>query len=696
MNKFPEAIEKILRERYYLEGENWEKLCRRVAKFVANGEDEYESMFYKMMYNLEFLPNSPTLMNAGTDNPQLAACFVLPVEDSLDKIFDTVKNTALIHKSGGGTGFNFSKLREEGAVVKSTNSTSSGAISFIEVIDAATQKIKQGGKRRGANMAVLNIDHPEIENFINVKRDGTRLNNFNISVGITNKFIEAVKDKKSWNLISPLNGNVIKTVDAEKLFLSIINSMYDNGEPGIIFLDTINNALPEELRGIDATNPCGEQPLLPNEACNLGSINLTKFYDKSTNFFDYEALSGIVRKCIIFLDKCIDVGKYPLLEIDKQVKLHRKIGLGVMGFADLLYMMEIPYNIPKARKVAEEIMTTIKKASNDATINNFNNALITTIAPTGTISLIAGVSSGIEPNFMLAYKRKVSNGDEIIMSNEILRSKLLDIFDNSKDVDLVFSRIIDGENLFDILLSKGIMPEIANKLSSVFITSHDISPEAHVLMQGEFQKLTDNAVSKTINFGKHVNKIDILNAVKLAHKIGCKGITVYRDGSRENQVLSSNEVEKLKEIPKRIEKKYPLNGITQKISTGCGSLYVTINYFNKKPVEIFISMGKAGGCQAAQLESIGRLASIALQNGVKIDSIAKQLSNIRCQNPIISKGEKITSCADAVAKSIIKINKLNKDNYLNTSSNNKCPDCGFSLNMSEGCMKCENCGWSKC
>jgi ribonucleoside-diphosphate reductase alpha chain len=533
----------------------------RVASHIATAERLFPSgdehywrpKFYELMSGLEFLPNSPTLMNAGRLRGQLAACFVLPIEDTLESIFETLKNAALIHKSGGGTGFSFSRLRPAGAKVKSTMGAASGPVSFMIVYDAATEVVKQGSSRRGANMAVLRVDHPDIEEFITVKRSRGRLNNFNLSVGITDAFMQAVEAGGEFSLIHPGTGQIVRSVAARWLFELIVTTAWENGEPGVLFLDRVNAANPTPVLGeIESSNPCGEQPLLPYESCNLGSINLVKMLHKSAEGWqiDYTKFKDVIQTAIRFLDNAIDVNVFPLEETRMITLGNRKIGLGVMGFADLLIYLGIPYNTEAAVCKAEEIMgfiaaesvrTSEQLAKERGAFPNFaqsiyaaagklplRNATTTTIAPTGTISIIAGCSSGIEPLFAIAFTRNV-------MEHELL-----------KDINPVFLELATEYNFADqrILAEVGKRGIVANvegipaKIRSTFITAHEIAPEWHIRIQAAFQKFTHNAVSKTINYPHDAAIEDVGQGFRLAYQYGCKGLTVYRDGSRAEQVLT--------------------------------------------------------------------------------------------------------------------------------------------------------------
>jgi len=559
-----------------------EEMFRRVSQNIAAAETLYnpradvkkiEDDFFEAMANLEFLPNSPTLMNAGRRLQQLAACFVLPVEDSLDSIFDAVKETAIIHQSGGGTGFSFSRLRPKEDIVGSTSGAASGPVSFMKVFNTATEVIKQGGTRRGANMGVLRVDHPDIAEFITVKNNPGELTNFNISVAVTDAFMEAMEKGKEYPLINPRTGEVIKYANAREVFDLIMESAWLNGEPGILFIDRINKANPTPHLGeMEATNPCGEQPLLPYEPCNLGSINLLKMVKEQgsgvrgqgsgktiTSTFslqpsayeiDWDRLGRTVRMAVRFLDNVIDMNKYPLPAIERMAKGNRKIGLGVMGFADMLIKMRVPYDSDRALRIGEGLMQFIKGAAwetsrelaqergvfpnikgsifDAAGIKPVRNATTTTIAPTGTLSIITGCSSGIEPVYSMSYTRQVLNGLQLPELHPLLP-------EIAKEEGFYSDELMDYIAKGSSLNGRKDVPEHIKKF---FITALQIPPEGHVKMQAAFQKHTDNAVSKTINFPHDAKPADIKNAYLLAYQLGCKGITVYRSGTRAEQVLT--------------------------------------------------------------------------------------------------------------------------------------------------------------
>ncbi|MBI5469548.1 MAG: adenosylcobalamin-dependent ribonucleoside-diphosphate reductase [Deltaproteobacteria bacterium] len=535
-----------------------EDMFRRVAKNIAEAENlygkeasKYEEAFFGILSSLEFLPNSPTLMNAGRRLQQLAACFVLPVEDSLDSIFESVKETAIIHQSGGGTGFSFSRLRPSDDIVGSTGGVASGPVSFMRVFNAATEAIKQGGTRRGANMGVLRVDHPDIISFITAKEDPGELNNFNISVAVTDRFMEALEKGGDYELVNPRTGKASGSLNAKKVFDMIVEEAWKSGEPGVLFIDRINRANPTPHVGeFEATNPCGEQPLLGYEPCNLGSINLSRFVKGKRREIDLARLEETVRLGVRFLDNVIDMSRYPVEDIDRLAKGNRKIGLGVMGFADLLVRLRVRYGSIESFKIAEDLMGSISRIAWDESrrlaavrgpfpnikgsvfdrpgLSPVRHATTTTVAPTGTLSIIAGCSSGIEPFYSLSYTRQVLNGVNIPELNPLVREVALE--------EGCFS-----EELIEHIKNGGAIKErtdVPEKVKGLFITAFDIGPEEHIRMQAAFQKHTDNAVSKTINMAPEATKEDVAKAYLLAYRLGCKGVTVYRSGTRAEQVLT--------------------------------------------------------------------------------------------------------------------------------------------------------------
>ena len=731
------------------------ELFFRVAENIAQADKIYDKSaklddvieeFFTMMANLDFLPNSPTLMNAGRPLQQLSACFVLPVEDSMDSIFETLKNTALIHKSGGGTGFSFSRLRPSNDSVKSTNGVSSGPVSFMQVFNAATEAIKQGGTRRGANMGMLRIDHPDIMQFITCKDITTNLTNFNISVALTKEFMTAVEDDEDYNLYNPRTKEVTGRLHAREVFDKIVTQAWKNGEPGIVFIDRMNETNPTpEIGMIESTNPCGEQPLLPYEACNLGSINLSHFVKNDK--IEWKKLEQTVKSAVHFLDNVIDMNNYPIPKIGETTRSNRKIGLGVMGWADMLFQLKIPYNSPDAVLLAEKVMSFIEEKSHKASEeialkrgafpnfkqsiykdgNPIRNATTTTIAPTGTIGLIANASGGVEPMFALVYKRaNCLDKAEMFIINPYFEKAI-------KDAGIY------SEELMTKIAQEGTIKhikEIPEKIRRVFVTAHDILPEDHIRMQAAFQKFVDNAVSKTVNFTHNATKEDVSKAYMLSYKLGCKGVTVYRDGSREDQVLISANTNKDKKEEKQISaaeaevKRARLRpkrvmGSTLLMHTGCGKMYVTINEDKEGVFEVFTQLGKSGGCTATQSEAIARLISLALRSRVDTARIIEQLKGIRCPSPTLTEGGAILSCPDAIAKALESYlserempNLFNEQTAIPTAPKAEkkaevkvyqskgtgnsegtcpqCPECGEMLEFAEGCVVCKSCGYSKC
>lgn len=740
----------VLKKRYLRKKESGEMetpkdLFIRVAKNISQAElkfdpqadvDSVAEMFYNQMATLKFLPNSPTLMNAGNALQQLSACFVLPVEDSLEGIFEAVKYTALIHKSGGGTGFSFTRLRPKDDSVKTTKGVSSGPVSFMSVFDAATETIKQGGMRRGANMGILRVDHPDIMDFIYAKQDKTKLTNFNLSVGITEEFMKSVKKGTDYDLLTPRDRKKVGSKNAKEVFNEMVRLAWEGGDPGIIFLDRINNANPTPAEGeMESTNPCGEQPLLPYESCNLGSINLVQFVKNGK--IDWDDLKNTCCIAVRFLDNVIEMNNYPIKQIDEMTKKNRKIGLGIMGWADMLVMLDIPYNSDKAIALAEEVMKFIRDEGRKMSVKlaetrgNFpgfdksiypalgfkamRNATITTIAPTGTISIIAGASSGIEPYFALAYYRNVMDNNKLPEVNPYFLTKA---HEDKFYSESLLNKLADAGNAHNLT-------EVPEDIRKIFVTSHEISPEWHVKMQAAFQKYTDNAVSKTVNFENSATIEDVEKAYMLAYDLGCKGITIYRDGSRDNQVLNIGKVkeEASVEVPvpvpaKPKERPAILIGKTTEITTGCGKMYVTINQDQEGNVfEVFTSIGKAGGCAQSQSEAIGRLISLNLRSGVEPEFIIKQLKGISCHMPYGFGAQRVLSCADAVGKAldeaiknplntqVIRNDDITVDTLLadmdkkagnKVVSNGACPDCGAPVEYIEGCLTCQSCGYSKC
>jgi ribonucleoside-diphosphate reductase alpha chain len=727
-----------------------EDLFHRVAENIAQAEGKFGAgeeeirqtaeLYYNLMASLVFMPNSPTLMNAGRELQQLSACFVLPVGDSMESIFDAVKHTAMIHKSGGGTGFSFSRLRPSKDVVKSTSGVSSGPISFMKVFNQATEVIKQGGTRRGANMGILRVDHPDVLNFITCKEDNDQLTNFNISVGLTEEYMKAVAEDEEYPLLNPRTGEEVQRLRAREVFELIVQRAHRNGEPGIIFLDRINRDNPTPAQGeIESTNPCGEQPLLPYESCNLGSINLSRVlrYEGSRVAIDYNKLEMVIGHSVRFLDNVIEMNRYPLSQIEEMTRANRKIGLGIMGWADMLFRLGIPYNSEEAVVLAEKVMGFLHEKAVEASQKlaeergpfpafegstldipgrpPMRNATVTTIAPTGTISIISNTTSGIEPLFAICYHRNVLDNQRLV------------------EVHPYFEEVAKREGFYSEDLMERIAEEgsiqhisgIPDWVKRIFVTSHDISPEWHIRMQAAFQKSTDNAVSKTVNFPNEATEQDIEEVYLLAYELGCKGVTVYRDGSRDEQVLSfgkggekkAEAVSEGRAMPTPRARPAITRGMTVKMKTGCGNLYVTINEDEKGLSEVFTQMGKAGGCAASQSESVSRMVSLALRSGIEVDAVLKQLSGIRCPQPLWQNGEMILSCSDAIAKALKQYKQVREEEGgemkvvelpvserrtdqstadLMASLGRLCPDCSCSLDFAEGCATCHACGFSKC
>jgi ribonucleoside-diphosphate reductase alpha chain len=730
----------------------------RVARNIASAEKKYgkskeeigeiEKQFFDIMTDLDFLPNSPTLMNAGKELQQLAACFVLPVGDSMNEIFEALKETALIQKSGGGVGYSFSKIRPKNDVVLSTKGVSSGPISFMTVFNAATDTIKQGGTRRGANMGILRVDHPDILDFITSKDDNEKLTNFNISVGVTEKFMRAVENNDEYEIINPRTKEVVDRYSAKEVFGKIVEHAWKNGDPGIIFLERLNKDNPTPNLGqIESTNPCGEQPLLPYEACNLGSINLAHMVKEEEGIkkVDYDKLRGVIHTAVRFLDDVIDMSKYPLEKIREMAHGNRKIGLGVMGYADLLIILGIPYNSEEALELSQKVMNFIQDESKNASkelakekgvFPNFKgsiydspdgyeirNATTTTIAPTGTLSIIADCSSGVEPLFAISFVKNVMDNDRLVEVNKYFKGAAINEGFYSEEV---MGKIAEKGNLKDI-------GEVPSEFKRIFVTAHEISPKWHVRTQAAFQKFVDNAVSKTVNFPNSATVQDVEDVYMLAYRLDCKGITIFRDKSRNAQVLqvegekkgeeevikedtgeeeikekidsppeeekSEEEIEKAKLRPRpRPEVTY---GMTKKYKIGnCGKLYVTVNSDENGICEIFINTGEEG-CTALT-EAVGRLISIAIRSGIDIESVKKQVEGIRCITCIADDETHVLSCPDAMGKAIdFYLNGSNKFDLGVTNGPRSimiCPEdgCGGIMEPEGGCYVCRNCGFSKC
>jgi len=809
----------ILARRYLRKDENGqpiespEEMFWRVARVIAEQDARYGASegavdalareFYRLMTQRIFEPNSPTLMNAGRPLGQLSACFVLPVEDTLsngdDGIYDTLRSMALVHQSGGGTGFSFSRLRPAGDFVRSTSGVASGPVSFMRLYDASTEVVKQGGTRRGANMGILRVDHPDIREFITCKSDVTQITNFNISVAVTDAFMEAVRAGSKYPLVNPRTGEVVGEEDAREIFDLIVAGAWATGEPGVFFIDRANyyNPVPK-LGSYEATNPCGEQPLLPYDVCNLGSINVGVFAKTGVpagapleERIDWDGLRHAVHLATHFLDNVIDANQYPLPQIRELAQKIRRIGLGIMGWADLLVRTGVPYNSEDGVELARKVMAFIddesKKASErlaeqrgafpaweesiwgpddtcarDAEGNRIRplrklrNCNTTTVAPTGTISIIADCSGGIEPLFAVAFMR---NQAGVLMP----------------DVNQDFVRLAQEQGWYSEGLMKRIaeeghihFPEVPADVQRVFVTAHDVTPEWHIRMQAAFQEHVDSAISKTCNFPNEATQEDVREIYLKAYELGCKGVTVYRDGCRPMQVLSTgktakevagassdteaaladarekihkleHEVETLRqqlaEAEARNQKRRHrrprpalLHGITRRMPSPLGDLYVTINQDeNGKPFEVFATIGKAGGAAMADVEAIGRLISLALRSGIPLVDVHNQLRGISCDRAVGIGPNKVLSVPDAIAQALalyerevagvqqeLPIGQAAAPRMASGSAASAqtqlalgaydpgeaflgtCPECAADLHFSEGCVKCYACGFSEC
>src|SRR5579859_5592411 len=802
----------VLEKRYLVKDdagkptEKAEDLFWRVARTIAAPDAKYGASekavaglaetFFELMATRAWMPNSPTLMNAGRPLGQLSACFVLPVEDALSNgksgIYDTLRSMALVHQSGGGTGFSFSRLRPKNDVVRSTMGVASGPVSFMKLYDASTDVVKQGGTRRGANMGILRVDHPDIMEFITCKNDTSKITNFNISVAVTDAFMQAVEAGSSYDLIHPKSKKVVGQLDAREVFRKIVHGAWQTGEPGVYFIDRANyyNPVPH-LGSYEATNPCGEQPLLPYDVCNLGSINLGLFIKNGD--VDWDRLRTVVHLCTHFLDNVIDANKYPLPEIDDLAKRIRRVGLGVMGWADLLVELGIPYNSDEGVALGKKMMAFIEEESlvaseklatqrgpfaeweksiwgPDATcargpqgerirpMRKLRNCNLTTVAPTGTISIISGCSSGIEPLFAVAFLRNQAGA---LMP----------------DVNEQFVAIAKREGWYSEDLMRKIaeaghihFDAVPEKWQKVFVTAHDVTPEWHIQMQAAFQDFTDSAISKTCNFANDATEQYVEQIYRYAYQLGCKGVTVYRDGARENQVLSTGSTAKkvqegaagtgkdalaealsriaeleteltrtrdrlhdveAENLQRRAKRSRPdlLKGSTRRIESPLGTMYVTITEDDKgQPFEVFMSLGKAGGALMADVEAIGRLISLALRSGVPLPEIYRQLRGISSDRAVGLGPHKVLSVPDAIGIAIEKwmqdkqgvqqdlldttrsaapapseiVRGVTGDAALRAARGpdqdfiGACPDCGSQLAFIEGCAKCHVCGFSEC
>ena len=710
---------KILQKRYFAKGETWEKLCGRVAHKVAGAEEKpqdratWEKEYKKIMMDLDFLPNSPTLRNFGRNQGCGSACFVLPVEDSRRSIFKTLSDAVDVQAYGGGTGMSFSSLRPKGDRITSTGGTASGPLSFVEIFDFTIGDIiKQGGTRDGANMGILRVDHPDIESFLTAKILEGKLKNFNLSVGITDAFMNAVENDRDYDLV--FNDKIYNALSALEIWETIIDGAWKNGEPGIVFLDTINRNNPLRPMGeIEATNPCGEQPLLPYCSCNLGSINLSRMVsgDWVKSKIDWEKLRKIVQIGVRFLDSVITVNNYPIVEIEEMTLKTRQIGLGIMGFADMCIKLHIRYGSDESVNLAKEIMTFIYDIANETSIElgkekgvapvydeyefsvpKRRNGTLTTVAPTGTLSLIANCSSGCEPNFAFNYTKECLEGEKLDMVPDVVR---------------------------EWYAKKG-----TESLPEFFVTTNDVSVEEHIMIQAAFQNNgIDSGVSKTINASYHTDKSEISQAFFKAWKMGCKGITFYREGSRDVQALYTKkkevELERTAKLKRGELKHRPraTTGPSIKMKTACGKLYVDPHFDKDGVVEVFIRT-VGGGC-AANTKALGVLLSYCLRAGISTEKIIRSMKSIHCPacTKAISAGKdvEVNSCAAGVGKALEvaienadlyrEVAKRIEDADIHFNEHNAakikdicCPDCGAPIHRAEGCMVCSNmeCGWTRC
>jgi ribonucleoside-diphosphate reductase alpha chain len=795
---------KVLEHRYFLKGsdgkpiEDSEVMFRRVAKAIAEIDRIYstqpkrkgnadskkstsddtiratEEKFYQVMSRLEFLPNSPTMMNAGTGAGTLSACFVLPLEDSMEDIMRTATDIAMVQKYGGGTGLALSNLRPKGSQIRTTHGKACGPIAVLRHLSSVSTMITQGGKRDGANMAVMDVHHPDLFEFISAKHEEGTIHNYNISVGVDDAFMEAVHSNSTVPLWDPTSGREVGVLDAKDAFEQMVSGAWRNGEPGMIFLDQVNRDNPTPLIGqMTATNPCGEQPLLPYESCNLGSIVLSRMLRDTSDGveIDWEKLRTTVQVAVHFLDNVIDANRYSVSEIERMTKLTRKIGLGVMGFADMLVSMGIPYDSQEGLSLGGQVMQFIKEGADTASMelaksrgvfpafngsrhddgdpqHRYRNACRLTVAPTGTISMIAGCSSGIEPLFALAYrKQNILEGQTLYYVDRIFEAVARHESFYSDDLA---EALAEGQMLKD-------QSSVPAWVSRIFATAPEITPEWHVRMQAAFQEHTDAAISKTINFPNEATEADVREAYSLAWELGCKGITVYRAGSREKEVLTVGTVSQGQEngrtsvdqheedqalatislggpTPKQSpghsglhprQRPQRVKGVTERVRTGHGNFYITINFDEEnRPFEVFTALGKAGSSDSAQLEAVARLVSMALRAGVAPQEIVDQLRGIT-DEPVWDNGVLVRSAPDALALALGRTLGLERaqsypeglefldstvpveadptldpaareDQPVGRAGWGACPQCSGPLVFQEGCLMCRECGYNKC
>jgi ribonucleoside-diphosphate reductase alpha chain len=699
-----------------------------VAAALAEDEND-RAAFYEAMAGLRFLPNSPTLMNAGTEIGQLSACFTLPVPDSIEGIFDSMKYGAVIHKTGGGTGYNFSQIRPGGSPVQSTDGVASGPISFIRVFNAATDVIKQGGRRRGANMGILNVWHPDILAFIGLKHEEGEVANFNLSVMVDDRFMALVEREEfgtEW-LVHPITG---ATVTVGEIWAGIVDGIWRNGEPGILFYDEINRHNPTpQLGAIDTTNPCGEQPLLPFESCVLGSINLAAFVEDGA--IDLEAVEATARLGARFLDLVIDRNVFPIPQIDEATRRTRKIGVGVMGVHDAMLMIGLPYDSDEGRAWCEQVMARITAAAVDESRRRaerlgpfpafegstwpypVRNAAMTTVAPTGTISLLAGCSSGIEPVFSYAYTRKNTVGKTFVIVSPVFREALDRVLagmglgegERAKRAEEVVAHVHECGTVQDL-------DWLPAEFRRLFRTALDIPWQDHVRMQASFQRHVHASISKTVNMPSSATKEDCAEALLMAWRLGLKGITVYRTGSRESVVLALKEEPAPGTLPEQhprlpIDRPKELAGRTYLCQSGCCRLYVTVNLLEGKPIEVFIRTVGQGGCEASS-NAMGRAISTGLQNGVPYQKFVRQFAKVNCLSALENPASEGHSCADVVGRCIDLSARNESITTLGdwevrqvderSDERRRCPDCAEPLDFGEGCNQgiCKHCGWSGC
>ena len=724
----------VLKARYLLGEETPEDLFRRVAHAVAEAEApedraSWEETFYGMMASTKFMPNSPTLFNAGTGKGTLSACFVIPVEDTMESIMQAATTSAMIQKYGGGIGYAFSKLRPRGSRIATTQGKACGAVAVLKMLSALSDMITQGGKRHGANMGILHISHPEIMDFIHMKDDNVTAQNFNISVAVTDAFLEAVEQDREWQFIEPQNGEVTGTLPARQIWNEIVQSAWETGDPGLYFIDESNRTNPTpHLGNLDSTNPCGEVPLLAHEACNLASIHLGLFVEDGQ--FDFAGLEDMTRKAARFLDNVVTVNQFPAKEVQEAVAATRKTGLGVMGWHDALIRLGIEYDSEEALELADRVMGTINRVARDVSLElatergpypgcreevPIRNATRTCIAPTGSISAIAGASSGIEPIFALAFVKNVLDGKQL------------------REVNRDFERIAHergfySDELMDEVAKSGScqhLEQVPEDVEGLFKTAMEIDYQPHVRMQAVFQEHTDLAVSKTINLPNSATAQDIDRAYRLAYESKCKGITIYRDGSKPTQVLEVQRgtekapavVEGVRPVPR--ERPAEMRGVTERLRSGHGNMFVTINFDPENhPFEVFTTLGKAGGCDSANLEAISRLASLALRSGIRADQVVEQLQGITC-HPVWDQGVQVRSAPDAVAQALkrhavstgtgapelqetygaqlgLPMQAKGNGNGNGIHGRPACPECGTETVFQEGCEVCQACAWNQC